>query len=39
MKEAVAFVILANERLHESCNEVLSVTGARHYSSMGKVSI
>lgn len=39
MKEAIAFVILANERLHGSRNEVLSVTGARHYTSMGKVSI
>lgn len=39
MKEAIAFVILGNERLHESKNEVLSVTGARHYTSMGKVSI
>ena len=39
MKEAIAFVILANERLHGSHNEVLSVTGARHYTSMGKVSI
>ena len=38
-KEAVAFAILANECVHESCNNVPSVTGARHQVVMGKISL
>ena len=38
-KEAVAFAILANECVHESCNNVPGVTGARHPVVMGKISL
>lgn len=38
-KEAVAFAILANERLRGLCNNVPNATGARHPVVMGKVSI
>ena len=37
-KEAVAFALLANECLHGCCNNVTSVTGARHPVIMGKIS-
>ena len=37
-KEAVAFAVLANECLHGLCNNVPSVTGARHPVVMGKIS-
>ena len=37
-KEAVAFAILANECVHQSPNNMPSVTGARHPVVMGKVS-
>ena len=37
-KEAIAFAILANECLHASCNNVPSVTGARHPVIMGKIT-
>ena len=37
-KEAVAFAVLANECLHGCCNNVTSVTGARHPVIMGKIS-
>lgn len=38
-KEAVAFAVLANEALFESCNNVPSVTGARAPVVMGKISL
>ena len=38
-KEAVAFAILANECVHGLCNNVPSVTGARHPVVMGKISL
>ncbi len=38
-KEAVAFAILANERLHGICNNAPSATGAAHPVVMGKVSL
>ncbi len=38
-KEAVAFAILANECVHGVCNNVPSVTGARHPVVMGKITI
>ncbi len=38
-KEAVAFAVLANECVHGSCNNMPSVTGARHPVVMGKISI
>ena len=38
-KEAVAFAILANECVHEQCNNMPSVTGAAHGVVMGKISL
>lgn len=38
-KEAVAFVILANERLHNCCNNAINATGAKHPAVLGKVSL
>ena len=38
-KEAIAFAILANERVHGGANNVPSVTGASHPVVMGKISI
>ncbi len=38
-KEAIAFAVLANECVHGGCNNVPSVTGARHPVVMGKISI
>ena len=37
-KEAVAFAILANETLNGICNNLVSVTGAKHPVIMGKIS-
>ncbi|MDD4011729.1 MAG: anhydro-N-acetylmuramic acid kinase [Sphaerochaetaceae bacterium] len=38
-KEAVAFAVLANERLHNKPNTALGATGAMHQVVMGKVSV
>ena len=38
-KEAVAFAILANECVHQSPNNMPSVTGAAHPVVMGKISL
>lgn len=38
-KEAVAFAVLANECVHDSANNMPSVTGAAHPVVMGKISI
>lgn len=38
-KEAVAFAVLANERLHQTCSNALGATGAAHPVVLGKVSI
>lgn len=38
-KEAVAFAVLANETLHEQCNNAPSATGAAHPVVMGKISL
>ena len=38
-KEAVAFAILANEAIAGICNNVPSVTGAKHPVVMGKISM
>ena len=37
-KEAVAFAILANETIHEQCNNAPAATGALHPVIMGKIS-
>ena len=37
-KEAVAFAVLANECVHGGCNNVISVTGAKHPVVMGKIT-
>ena len=38
-KEAIAFAILANECVHDSCNNLPSATGARHPVVMGKITL
>ena len=38
-KEAVAFAVLANERIHGRTNNLCSVTGAAHPVVMGKISV
>lgn len=38
-KEAVAFAVLANECIHQSANNMPSVTGAAHPVVMGKISL
>lgn len=37
-KEAEAFALLANETIHEHCNNAISATGATHPVVMGKIS-
>jgi anhydro-N-acetylmuramic acid kinase len=38
-KEAIAFAVLANETLFESCNTVPTATGAHHSVVMGKITL
>ncbi len=38
-KEAVAFAVIANECVHQSPNNMPSVTGARHPVVMGKITV
>ena len=38
-KEALAFAVLANECVHQSPNNMPSVTGARHPVVMGKITV
>ena len=38
-KEALAFAVLANECVHQSPNNMPSVTGARHPVVLGKITL
>ena len=38
-KEAVAFAVMASECIRQQCNNMPSVTGAKHPVVMGKISL